>query len=78
MIFKNSLKIKKKTGWVEVKWDVSGVSNNYRMGEEGRFDVKLASDADEKYTIGKKNCRDERRSSRSSGSSFRSNKLEQV
>jgi len=65
-------------GWVEVKWDVSGVSNNYRMGEEGRFDVKLATDADEKYTIGKKNCRDDKRSSRSSGSSFRSNKLEQL
>lgn len=29
------------TGWVDVTWD-SGGSNSYRMGAEGKYDVKLA------------------------------------
>ncbi|XP_015248026.1 PREDICTED: E3 ubiquitin-protein ligase HECTD1 [Cyprinodon variegatus] len=29
-------------GWIDVTWDASGCSNSYRMGAEGKFDLKLA------------------------------------
>ena len=28
-------------GWVDVTWD-NGLSNSYRMGAEGKYDIKLA------------------------------------
>lgn len=28
-------------GWIRVLWD-NGASNSYRMGKEGKFDLKLA------------------------------------
>ena len=28
-------------GWIDVTWDHGG-SNSYRMGAEGKFDIKLA------------------------------------
>nr|3DKM_A Chain A, E3 ubiquitin-protein ligase HECTD1 [Homo sapiens] len=28
-------------GWIDVTWDAGG-SNSYRMGAEGKFDLKLA------------------------------------
>lgn len=31
------------TGWIDVTWDHGG-SNSYRMGAEGKYDLKLASD----------------------------------
>lgn len=30
-------------GWIDVTWDHGG-SNSYRMGAEGKYDLKLASD----------------------------------
>uniref|UniRef100_A0A0K8T796 E3 ubiquitin-protein ligase n=1 Tax=Lygus hesperus TaxID=30085 RepID=A0A0K8T796_LYGHE len=32
-------------GWIDVTWDHGG-TNSYRMGAEGKFDLKLASDAE--------------------------------
>ncbi|XP_014247371.1 E3 ubiquitin-protein ligase HECTD1 isoform X4 [Cimex lectularius] len=32
-------------GWIDVAWD-NGGSNSYRMGAEGKFDLKLASEPD--------------------------------
>lgn len=32
-------------GWIRVLWD-HGVSNSYRMGKEGKFDLKLAPGLD--------------------------------
>ncbi|XP_073986001.1 ubiquitin fusion-degradation 4-like isoform X6 [Rhodnius prolixus] len=32
-------------GWIDVTWDHGG-SNSYRMGAEGKYDLKLASDPD--------------------------------
>uniref|UniRef100_A0A1B6DIC7 E3 ubiquitin-protein ligase n=1 Tax=Clastoptera arizonana TaxID=38151 RepID=A0A1B6DIC7_9HEMI len=32
-------------GWIDVTWDHGG-SNSYRMGAEGKYDLKLASEAD--------------------------------
>lgn len=32
-----------RTGWVDVEWD-TGASNSYRMGADGRYDLKLAED----------------------------------
>lgn len=29
------------TGWIDVTWD-HGASNSYRMGAEGKYDLKLA------------------------------------
>lgn len=31
------------TGWIDVKWD-HGVRNSYRMGAEGKYDLKLANE----------------------------------
>jgi len=28
-------------GWIRVQWD-SGSTNSYRMGKEGKYDLKLA------------------------------------
>ena len=28
-------------GWIRVQWD-NGATNSYRMGKEGKFDLKLA------------------------------------
>merc|ERR1719319_1873155 len=33
-------------GWIDVTWDHGG-SNSYRMGAEGKFDLKLASGGEE-------------------------------
>ena len=30
-------------GWVRVEWD-NGVRNSYRMGKDGKYDLKLAQD----------------------------------
>jgi len=29
-------------GWIRVQWD-TGSTNSYRMGKEGKYDLKLAS-----------------------------------
>lgn len=34
------------SGWIDVTWDHGG-SNSYRMGAEGKFDLKLAHMPDE-------------------------------
>ncbi|XP_054264078.1 E3 ubiquitin-protein ligase HECTD1-like [Macrosteles quadrilineatus] len=39
-------------GWIDVTWDHGG-SNSYRMGAEGKYDLKLASDADPSATSAK-------------------------
>ncbi|XP_046664774.1 E3 ubiquitin-protein ligase HECTD1 isoform X3 [Homalodisca vitripennis] len=36
-------------GWIDVTWDHGG-SNSYRMGAEGKYDLKLASDAEPSAT----------------------------
>ena len=43
-----------RSGWVDVKWD-AGVSNSYRMGSDGKYDLKLADTKaiDTKSTKGK-------------------------
>jgi E3 ubiquitin-protein ligase HERC2 len=28
-------------GWIPVQWD-SGITNSYRIGKEGKYDLKLA------------------------------------
>lgn len=30
-------------GWVRVEWD-NGIRNSYRMGKDGKYDLKLAED----------------------------------
>lgn len=42
-------------GWIPVQWD-SGITNSYRMGKEGKYDLKLAKspempDNDEDLTL---------------------------
>eukprot|EP00036_Acanthoecidae_sp_10tr_P012628 CAMPEP_0206295484 /NCGR_PEP_ID=MMETSP0106_2-20121207/5189_1 /ASSEMBLY_ACC=CAM_ASM_000206 /TAXON_ID=81532 /ORGANISM="Acanthoeca-like sp., Strain 10tr" /LENGTH=2416 /DNA_ID=CAMNT_0053726137 /DNA_START=1 /DNA_END=7251 /DNA_ORIENTATION=- len=32
-----------RTGWVDVEWD-TGATNSYRMGADGRYDLKIADD----------------------------------
>lgn len=39
-------------GWIDVTWDHGG-SNSYRMGAEGKYDLKLASDAEPSSTPAK-------------------------
>ena len=43
-----------RSGWVDVKWD-TGISNSYRMGSDGKYDLKLAETkaVDSKSTKGK-------------------------